>query len=137
MSIFAIIGIVMFIVCIFTILPVGLSTIASYDDDEVINKRWRIGIILFIFLTVGLTCAGIGLATEHEKIWVEKYEAQKQTIEMSLESDELSGYERIQLVTKATELNGELAEKKASFDLWHTVYYDNTIYDNVEPINFN
>ena len=34
-----------------------------------------------------------------------------------------------------TELNGELAERKARFEIWHFVTYDNTIYDDVEFIN--
>ena len=78
---------------------------------------------------------GIGIVTENEKVYVQKYLAQKQTIEMSLESEELTGLERVQLVTKATELNGEFAEKKARFNLWHFVVYDNTIYDGVELID--
>ena len=53
---------------------------------------------------------------------------------MSLENEELSGLERIELVKQATELNGELAERKARVQLWHFVVYDNTIYDNVELI---
>jgi hypothetical protein len=65
---------------------------------------------------------------------VAKYEAQKATIEQSLDSDVLSGLERIELVNEAAELNGELAERKAQSERWHVVYYEDGIYDNVESI---
>jgi hypothetical protein len=51
-----------------------------------------------------------------------------------LKSEVLSGLERIELVNKAAELNGELAKRKAQSELWHYVYYDNNVYKNIEPI---
>ena len=69
--------------------------------------------------------------------YVANYMSQKVTIEESLKNDNLSGYERAALVTKSAELNGELAERKVRFNRWYNIYSDNTIYDNVEPINFN
>ena len=79
---------------------------------------------------------GIGINTESEKIYVKEYLAKKETIEASLEI-ELSGLERLEIVKQVTELNGEIAERKASFELWHFVVYDNTIYDGVELIKLN
>ena len=90
--------------------------------------------IICISIFIGGIFAGIGLNTENEKIYVQKYLAQKQTIEMSLKNEDLTGLERIELVKQATELNGEVAKRKARFQLWHFVVYDNTIYDNVELI---
>lgn len=90
--------------------------------------------IIVVILWIAFIFVGIGITTEEEKVYVQKYLAQKQTIEMSLENEELTGLERIELVKQATELNGELAERKARFQLWHFVVYDNTIYDNVELI---
>ena len=133
MSIFGIIGICFAIGVIITIIGLVPCFLDSYWD-------WlfpKIFIPTMIALFIGSIFIGIGINTENERVYVEKYLAQKQTIEISLASEDLTGYERVQLVTKATELNGELAEKKARFDLWHFVVYDNTIYDNVEFINLN
>lgn len=90
--------------------------------------------IIVPILWIASIFVGIGINTQEEKVYVKKYIAQKQTIEMSIENEELTGFERIELVKQATELNGEIAERKARFYLWHFVVYDNTIYDNVELI---
>lgn len=95
---------------------------------------WKLSAIAFLVVWAGAVFIGIGINTQEEKVYVQKYLAQKQTIEMSLENKDLTGLERIELVKQATELNGELAERKARFQLWHFVVYDNTIYDNVELI---
>ena len=90
--------------------------------------------IIVPILWIASIFIGIGINTQEEKVYVQKYLAQKQTIEMSLENEDLTGLERIELVKQATELNGKVAERKARFQLWNFVVYDNTIYDNVELI---
>lgn len=133
MSIFGIIAITgLMAILVFCIGCLASDTaIWSYSDKGITIAAviaaavWIIGILV-----------GIGLVTEDERIYVAKYEMQKTTIEESLESDTLTGLERIELVNKAIELNGELAERKARFDLWHTVHYDNSIYDDVDFISF-
>lgn len=139
MSIFGIIGIAFFIsLLIWFFVGVVPIIIDGYDGDEDKQDKHLFVVTIFsiIFLVAGIFI-GIGINTENEKVYVQKYLAQKQTIEMSLASEELTGLERVQLVTKATELNGEFAEKKARFNLWHFVVYDNTIYDGVELIDLN
>ena len=90
--------------------------------------------IIVPILWIASIFIGIGINTQEEKVYVQKYLAQKQTIEMSLENEDLTGLERIEIVKQATELNGKVAERKARFQLWTFVVYDNTIYDNVELI---
>lgn len=103
--------------------------------DEYFGAYFITNSIIVAILWIASIFIGIGINTEEEKVYVQKYLAQKQTIEMSLENEELSGLEKIELVNQATELNGELAERKARFELWHFVVYDNTIYDEVELID--
>ena len=132
MSIFGIIG---FTFCISLIVSMVFCLVAIIRCKA--SKRfWIIAIITSIAVWVSLIFVGIGLATESEQIYVAQYETQKLTIEQSLKSDMLTGLERVELVNKAIELNGELAKRKVSFNLWHTVYYDNSIYDNVDFIVF-
>lgn len=137
MSIFGIIGIAFFIsLLIWFLLGVAPIIIDGYDGDKdkQVKNLFVVTIFSIIFLVAGIFI-GIGINTENARVYVAKYLAQKQTIEMSLASEELTGLERVQLVTKATELNGEFSEKKARFNLWHFVVYDNTIYDGVELID--
>ena len=97
-------------------------------------RKTIIASIICTMIFIGGIFAGIGFNTEDEKVYIQKYLAQKQTIEMSIKNEELTSFERMELVKQATELNGELSERKARFQLWHFVVYDNTIYDNVEFI---
>jgi apolipoprotein N-acyltransferase len=131
MNIFGIIGICFFIVFVIFLIY-ALVFGAEFEVES--NLFWIISIICALLVWVGAVFIGIGINTQEEKVYVQKYLAQKQTIEMSLENEELTGLERIELVKQATELNGELAERKARVQSWYVVVYDNTIYDNVELI---
>lgn len=98
---------------------------------------WLIPLIIGVCAWVGFIFVGVQLNTNSHKAYLQKYLIQKETIEMSLESDNLSGFERVELVKQATELNGELAEKKAYIKYWYSGVNDNTIYDDVQYINLN
>ena len=137
MSIFGIIGLSFLIFVIIYSLLMLPWAFSDSDNEDIPTKYPMIVTIIIPILWVCSIFIGVGMVTEDEKVYVQKYLAQKQTIEMSLASEELTGLERVQLVTKATELNGEFAEKKARFNLWHFVVYDNTIYDGVELIDLN
>lgn len=131
MNIFGIIGLCFMLGA----LVVGIGMIVSISVESHIPDV--ISIILGLIIWIAAVFISIGVSTQNERIYVSKFEAQKITIEQSLESDVISGAERVQLVNKAVELNGELAEKKAKFDSWYYVHYDNSIYDDVEPIVFD
>ena len=135
MSILGIIGICLAITFIpAVILRMIGDTVVCENYDNVV-PYWVISIISCIVIWTGSLFIGIGINTNAERVYIKKYLAQKQTIEQSLKNENLTGLERVQLVIQATELNGEFAERKARFDLWYFVVYDNTIYDNVELIN--
>ena len=133
MSIFMIILIsscVPLVMCLFAALAVLICVVNDNDVD--IPLKYAIPIFMVVWIVS--IFVGIGINTNNEIVYAAKYEAQKDTIEQSLASDILTGLERIELVNKATELNGELAERRAKHGLWYYVYYDNSIYDNVEYI---
>ena len=133
MSIFGIVGLSFLIAC-FIVYVFGLIAAFPYKENWTI---FNIGIIVAGVIFIASIFIGVGINTECAQVWSAKYEAQKTTIEQSLDSDVLTGLERIELVNKAAELNGELAERKASSELWHYVYYDDTVYKNIEPIVIN
>ena len=95
------------------------------------------GVITSLVVFVGGIFIGIDVNTTNENIYIEQYKAQKETIEQSLSSDALSGLERIELVNKSVDINGEVAARKAKSKLWYYVYNDKHIYDDVELIDLD
>ncbi len=135
MNIFGIIGITLILALAIALLA-SLLCLAIYEHTCCSGGLLiAICIIIGVIAWIGGVFIGIGINTRSEEVYIQKYLAQKETIEISLESDNLTGFERAQLVSKAAELNGEFAEKRAKFDLWYYVYYSNDIYDNIDFIN--
>ena len=116
---------------------VGLISSVKFWVNEDFKPAIITLVIVALAIAVGGTLLGIGLTTEDERVFVAQYESQKTTIETSINSDILTGAERVALVTKAAELNGELATRKTLYDRWHHVTFDSTIYDDVEFIKFD
>ena len=56
---------------------------------------------------------------EMSRQWATGYNASKTTIENSLQSDLLTGYERMALVQQAAEYNQELAERQYKASQWY------------------
>ena len=140
MSIFGIITICAAIALLLLGVSGGLIYGAFDDFFDEYEKQTKTFIITAICLGVFFIASifvGIGINTEDERVFVQRYLAQKETIEASLEQEEMGGLERLELVKQASTLNGNVAERKARFELWHYVFYDNTIYDGVELIDLN
>ena len=78
-------------------------------------------------LFIGISCVALILTVmgslyirvEMSRQWAVGYRAQKETIESSLQSELLSGYERVALVQQATECNQELAERQYKASQWY------------------
>ncbi len=136
MSIFGIIAIsalvglasTLFVLIVYVI----VENCTCYCPDETV---WSIiaGVVALL-VWIGSVFAGIAINEEQERLFIVQYEAQKEVIESSLESDVMTGFERVELVKQASELNSELARRKAKYDIWHYVTYGGDLYDNVEPI---
>ena len=136
------------LIMFFTLLISGLVFLALWGICSLIYDNycgyhdsrwwtWTIPLILAICFWVGAIFIGMDINDNSHKAYAQKYLIQKATIEMSLENDKLSGFERIELVKQAVELNGELAERKRTIKHWNSGVLDKTIYDNIEFIKLD
>lgn len=136
MNIFGIIGLAFLFAAWFGLIS-GLVFVmidcCAYKNVVLIG--WITSVSIALVAWIAGVFIGIGIGDKEERVFVARYNAQKYTIEQSLKEEDLTGLERFELVKQATELNGELAERKAKFELWYHVHYDNDIYDNVELID--
>lgn len=115
-------------------LIIGLMMWAS---DLFGDEPFIIGVVIVaIVVMIAVPCIMTAGSTNKAKVWVAAYEAEKETIESSLEAESLSGLERVELVKRAAELNGELASRATKAGFWYTVYYGGSPYDGVELIAF-
>lgn len=95
--------------------------------------------IVLVFMVGGYLGISYGFSTSAQYHLV-GYEAQKTTIEQSLQSDTLSGMERFELVKQASELNKWLAQKQFDYSKWYNFdLYDSVkeMYKNAECINLD
>ncbi len=133
MSIFGIIGIAVLIAVL--VFAVGMLIMIGANDCETSRVGFIITAIVSACALIAGIFIGIGISDESDRIYVQQYLAAKHTIEVSLTTEDLTGFERMELVNQASAYNSELAGRKAKFDRWHCVHYDNTIYDGVEFIS--
>lgn len=136
MSIFGIMAIGFLVGLLAGAITYLLYTIYDCVRSTYVNDTpWLIvGVVLFVLVWIGGIFLGVGLNDESERMFIAQYEAQKEVIESSLESEVLTGFERVELVKQASELNGELARRKAKYEIWHYITYTDGLFDNVEPI---
>lgn len=90
----------------------------------------RIVCVAFILTVMGSFYVNVEMSRQ----WAVGYRAQKATIESSLQSDLLSGYERVALVQQATECNQELAERQYKASRWYGFDECQDVLD-LEPID--
>lgn len=89
-----------------------------------------------ILVLVACVFGGITVEKSYNGRYVEQYKAQKATIEASLQSDTLSGLERIQLVQQAADANKELAGYQYDCQQWYGFAVDDRVL-NLEPIDIS
>lgn len=89
-----------------------------------------IGCVALILTVMG----SLYIRVEMSRQWAVGYRAQKATIESSLQSDLLSGYERVALVQQAAECNQELAERQYKASRWYGFDECQDVLD-LEPID--
>lgn len=81
------------------------------------HEKLFIGISCVVFILAVIVT--LYMRVEMSRQWAVGYRAQKETIESSLQSDLLSGYERVALVQQAAECNQELAERQYKASRWY------------------
>lgn len=90
-----------------------------------------IGLIMF----VSSVCVGHYIEVESSHKYIASYSIKKETIETSINSDNLSDIEKIELVKMATELNGELAGKQYKCGKWYSFGLLPKELKELEPID--
>ena len=85
MSIFGIIGIGFAISLVLWAISMPVTFLIENDDADYTVARWVIS-IMAIAIWIGTVFIGIGIYTEDDRLFIAKFEAQKQTIEMSLDN---------------------------------------------------
>lgn len=114
---------------------VGMFGMNNATSERGENLSIIMGTILGILVAI-LVCVGFTtLDNNLEQEFIANFEAQKVLIEESIQNEALTGYERIQLVNNAAELNGELAERKVKISHWYNFHIDDDLYNDVTPIS--
>ena len=101
------------------------------EKNKKIEKQRKIFVaisfIVFVIQLFGFTWLGAVVENKNFCAEVEEYKASKYTIEMSLKNDDLTGFERIELVKQATEENKWLANAKYKVQIWYNFHLDKSV----------
>lgn len=100
-----------------------------------LNRPLVWAIIVIALLILGGVMGGYADNCEYDK-YIYTYPTVKNTIESSLNNENLSGLERIELVKQATELNSKLVKTQYSSQQWYGFTIDDKVME-LEPINLN
>lgn len=103
-------------------------------DDIIYDLSWKwIEWTVAAFWVMVMTGTGIYLGywmeSEESKQYVYEYPIYKQTIEHSLESGTLTGFERMELVRQAAEANKELAGYQYKAQQWYGFAIDEHVLE--------
>lgn len=124
------------LILIFILIGLGFWTISdSYWDWD--SKK--VVIITTIYSIIAITISFFVpyyVEKEDSNSYVNSYAIKKATIEDSLKSETLTGFERAELVKQATEINADLAQKKYGITKWYGFYLNKEI-ENLEYIDLN
>ena len=83
-------------------------------------KKVSISLCIGFAMFIASIFIGHYIEVESNHKYIASYSIKKETIETSINSDNLSDIEKIELVKIATELNGELAEKQYKCGKWYS-----------------
>jgi len=86
------------------------------------KRRTIVKSIIFFASIVDLiipTMIGYSLSINESMNWIKQYEISKTTIENSAKNENLSGFEKVELVKQAVELNQKLASKQYDCKTWY------------------
>ncbi len=104
-----------------------------YGKSEGICKVLTIGLCITAIIT------SISMIHDYDKKLyiqrIEKYKITKETIESSIASEELTGYERVQLVNTTIAENKELIGLQYDCQQWYGFAIDDSVME-LEPIKF-
>lgn len=93
-------------------------------------------LIVPILVLIASVYGGIEFDKNLSRRYVYEYIAQKETIEASLQNENLAGFERIQIVEQAAKANQELAAIQYDCQQWYGFFVDDQVLE-LEPIDIS
>ena len=112
------IGILIGLVLVCFAILIGIPSTVPTAKIRVVKIVMTLCIGFAMFVTS--VCVGHYIEVESNHKYIASYSIKKETIEVSINSNNLSDIEKIELVKIATELNGELAEKQYKCGKWYS-----------------
>jgi hypothetical protein len=117
-------------------LMISLLFVNGYPSWESLWKRILyiiIAILVMVIITAGGTAIGGVVDYESNNQFIVEYNISKETIENSITSTTLSGFERVELVKQSVELNSSLVKMQYIHQKWYGITIPDEIME-LEPI---
>ena len=126
-------GILIGLVLVCFAILIGIPSTVPTAKIRAIKIAITLCVALVLFISS--VCVGHYIEVESSHKYIASYSIKKETIETSINSDNLSDIEKIELVKMATELNGELAGKQYKCGKWYSFGLLPKELKELEPID--
>lgn len=122
---------------ILALICTGACIDITYDMKRETEKRlWCIAKVSIVVLMIFGAAFALYINKQSTAQYVHKYMAEKQMIESSLANDNLTGFERAELVKLAAEKNGTLATYQYKASQWYGFDISDKVLD-LKPIDLS
>lgn len=131
------------VLLIIAIINNGMDFDNEFTDWDVKTDKTYLTTYGKINIVVAVVVLGLSMfvgARVHIRIFesdIKQFESAKATYSEAIESEDISGLERIEIVNKITKENKGLARLKYDVTKWYYFYLPDNLVDNLEPIKLS
>lgn len=120
---------------------IGFIGFSIYDVFDMMNEivgiiHIVVTIVLCVVVVIAIPVSMCSYDKLQSTCYIERYNSVKTTMEESLDSDKISGMERLQLVQSAIDENKYLVQKQFDCQQWYGFLIDKDVL-KLDPIDFN
>jgi hypothetical protein len=105
----------------------------DYNDCESFTM-WIVTVPIIVICIAGTGWIGYTLDNADLRSFIAKFNATKETYNMSINDERLSGLERLEIVKMVNESNRDLASRKANINEWWNNFVSDDLKDELNQL---
>lgn len=128
-------SIVVLIMVLILIAIVILEIFGEELKHKIKPNKLKLLLIVMVMLLLSILIT-IQVSINASRSWIKQYEISKETIETSVDNEKLSGFERVELVKLANDINRDLVAYQYKCSKWYGFDISKDVLKLI-PVDFN